>query len=206
MARSKSSANWLNEHVHDVYVHQAKADGYRARAAYKLIEINEKDRLIHPNTVLVDLGSAPGSWCQVASGLIGAEGKIFALDILEMPPVPHVTFIQGDFREETVLNTLIKALHGRPLDLVLSDMAPNMTGERHTDQARSYYLCELALEFAKERLKVGGDFVVKVFQGSDFQPYLKAMKAEFETVISRKPKASRDRSTEIYLIGKNKLP
>lgn len=203
-ARSKSSKAWLNEHVNDHYVHQAQKDGYRARAAYKLLEINEKDRLIQPGTVLADLGSAPGSWSQVAAKLAGGTGKVFALDILPMEPIAGVDFIQGDFRESTVLAEFEQLLADRPLDLVICDMAPNMAGNAVIDQTRSIYLCELALDFAAEHLKPGGTFLVKVFQGSGFQEFQAAMKSVFAAVATRKPEASRNRSNEIYLLGRNK--
>lgn len=202
--RSKSSKAWLNEHVNDHYVHMAQKDGYRARAAYKLLEINEKDKLIRPGTVLADLGSAPGSWSQVAAGLVGGKGQVFALDILPMDAVEGVSFIQGDFREDSVLAEFEAVLNKRPLDLVISDMAPNMSGNAVTDQARSYYLCELALDFAANHLKPGGNFLVKVFQGAGYQEYMAAMREVFATVQTRKPQASRNRSSEIYLLGKNK--
>lgn len=200
--KSKSSKLWINEHVNDHYVHMAKKDGYRARAAYKLLEINEKDKLIYPGIVLADLGSAPGSWSQVAAKIVGGSGQVFALDILPMDPLENVTFIQGDFREETVLNEFESLLQNRPLDLVISDIAPNMTGNAVTDQARSFYLAELALDFACQNLKEGGHFLIKVFQGAGYQEYLTAMRSAFEQVLVRKPKASRDRSNEIYLLGK----
>lgn len=202
--RSKSSKAWLNEHVNDHYVHMAQKDGYRARAAYKLLEINEKDKLIKSGTVLADLGSAPGSWSQVAAKLVGSSGEVFALDILPMDPIDGVSFIQGDFREDSVLAEFEALLAGRPLDLVICDMAPNMSGNTVTDQARSFYLCELALDFAAQHLKPGGSFLVKVFQGAGYQEYMSAMKALFGTVQTRKPEASRNRSSEIYLLGKNK--
>lgn len=204
MARSKSSNAWLKEHVNDHYVHMAQKDGYRARAAYKLLEINEKDKLIKPGTILADLGSAPGSWSQVAARIVGDSGKVFALDILPMAAIPDVAFIQGDFREQEVLEEFVAMLGGRELDLVISDMAPNISGMSGIDQARSYLLNELALEFARDHLKPGGHFLVKVFQGSDFQPYLQAMRDLFTEVVTRKPKASRDRSNEIYLLGKGR--
>ncbi|AVY93410.1 MAG: RlmE family RNA methyltransferase [Microvirgula sp.] len=202
MARSKTSAAWLHEHVNDHWVHQAQKDGYRSRAAYKLLEINEKDKLLRQGMTVADLGSAPGSWSQVAARIVGDHGRIFALDILEMAAIPGVDFIQGDFREDEVLARFEALLDGRPLDLVISDIAPNITGMSATDQARSAYLCELALEFARQHLKPGGHFLVKVFQGSEFNAYLAEMRSSFTQVVSRKPKASRDRSTEIYLLGK----
>jgi len=202
--RSKSSKAWLHEHVNDHYVHMAQKDGYRARAAYKLLEINEKDKLIKPGTVLADLGSAPGSWSQVAAKLVGNSGRVFALDILPMDEIEGVSFIQGDFREDEVLVQFETLLDARPLDLVICDMAPNMSGNDTIDQARSFYLCELALDFAREHLKTGGAFLVKVFQGSGYQEYMAAMREVFGTVQTRKPDASRNRSSEIYLLGKNK--
>ncbi|GGX95498.1 23S rRNA (uridine(2552)-2'-O)-methyltransferase RlmE [Vogesella fluminis] len=204
MARSKSSNAWLREHVNDHYVQMAQKDGYRARAAYKLLEINDKDKLIRPGTVLADLGSAPGSWSQVAARIVGDSGKVFAIDILPMDPIADVAFIQGDFRDDEVLEEFVTMLGGRQLDLVISDMAPNISGMSGIDQARSFHLNELALEFVRDHLKPGGSFLVKVFQGSDFQPYLKAMRELFGEVVTRKPKASRDRSSEIYLLGKDR--
>ena len=202
--RSKSSKAWLNEHVNDHYVHQAQKDGYRARAAYKLLEINEKDKLIKPGTVLADLGSAPGSWSQVAAQLAGGNGRVFALDILPMDEIAGVSFIQGDFREEGVLAEFESLLGQRALDLVICDMAPNMSGNAVTDQARSFYLCELALDFAAAHLKSGGSFLVKVFQGAGYQEFMAAMREVFGVVQTRKPEASRNRSSEVYLLGKNK--
>ena len=200
--RSKSSKAWLHEHVNDHYVHMAQKDGYRARAAYKLLEINEKDKLIKPGTVLADLGSAPGSWSQVAAKLVGNSGRVFALDILPMDEIEGVSFIQGDFREDEVLAQFETLLDGRPLDLVICDMAPNMSGNAVTDQARSFYLCELALDFAVNHLKTGGSFLVKVFQGAGYQEYMAAMREIFGTVQTRKPEASRNRSSEILFIRK----
>ena len=194
----------MHEHVNDPYVQRAQKDGYRARAAYKLLEINEKDKLIKSGTLLADLGSAPGSWSQVAAKLVGSSGQVFALDILPMERIDGVHFIQGDFREDEVLRQFENLLSNRPLDLVICDMAPNMSGNAVTDQARSYYLCELALDFARNHLKPGGSFLVKVFQGAGYQEYLAEMRSLFQTVQTRKPDASRNRSSEIYLLGKNK--
>ena len=194
----------MHEHVNDPYVQRAQKDGYRARAAYKLLEINEKDKLIKSGTLLADLGSAPGSWSQVAAKLVGSSGQVFALDILPMERIDGVHFIQGDFREDEVLRQFENLLCNRPLDLVICDMAPNMSGNAVTDQARSYYLCELALDFARNHLKTGGSFFVKVFQGAGYQEYLAEMRSLFQTVQTRKPDASRNRSSEIYLLGKNK--
>ena len=194
----------MHEHVNDPYVQRAQKDGYRARAAYKLLEINEKDKLIKSGTLLADLGSAPGSWSQVAAKLVGPTGQVFALDILPMERIDSVHFIQGDFREDEVLRQFENLLGNRPLDLVICDMAPNMSGNAVTDQASSYYLCELALDFARNHLKTGGSFLVKVFQGAGYQEYLAEMRSLFQTVQTRKPDASRNRSSEIYLLGKNK--
>ncbi|MBN3859073.1 23S rRNA methyltransferase [Neisseriaceae bacterium PsAf] len=202
-ARSKSSASWLNEHVNDHYVHLAKKDGYRARAAYKLLEINEKDNLLKPGLKVVDLGSAPGSWSQVAIRKMQNKGMLVALDILEMEPIEGVHFIQGDFTELSVLETLETYLNNDKLDLVISDIAPNITGMAIIDQAKSYYLAELALDFSKNHLKENGRFLVKVFQGSGYQEYLKLVKSYFKDVVVRKPQASRDRSTELYLLASN---
>ncbi|AOY01769.1 RlmE family RNA methyltransferase [Jeongeupia sp. USM3] len=204
MARSKTSNAWLKEHVNDHYVHQAQKDGYRARAAYKLIEINDKDRLIRPGMWIADLGAAPGSWSQVAAKLVGGNGRVFALDLLEMAFIPGVEFIQGDFRDDAVLEQYLALLGGRQVDLVICDIAPNITGNAVTDQARSMHLCELALQFVQDHLKPGGDFLVKVFQGYGYNEYMAEMRSTFTQVLTRKPKASRDRSTEMYLLGKQK--
>lgn len=206
MARSKTSNAWLQEHVNDHYVHLAQKEGYRARAAYKLLEIDEKDRLIKQGMWVADLGAAPGSWSQVAAKLVGNSGRVFAMDILEMPFIPGVEFLQGDFREDAVLEQFTNLLGGRQVDLVICDMAPNISGNAVTDQARSIYLCELALQFAQDHLKPGGNFLVKVFQGYGFNEYMATMRETFASVVSRKPKASRDRSSEIYLLGKQKRP
>ena len=200
--RTKSSGAWLNEHVHDPYVKLAQKQGYRARAAFKLLEINETDKLITADTVLADLGSAPGSWSQVAMESIGPRGRVFAMDILPMEPVKGVEFIQGDFREEEVLQQLVDLLNGQKLDLVISDIAPNMSGNTVTDHARSFYLCELAYDFAISHLKPGGHFLIKVFQGAGYQEYVKLLRESFAEVLVRKPKASRDRSNEIYLLAR----
>jgi 23S rRNA (uridine2552-2'-O)-methyltransferase len=204
MARSNSSNVWLQEHVNDHYVQMAKKDGYRARAAYKLIEIDDKDKLLKQGMWVADLGAAPGSWCQVAAQKVGPSGRVFALDILEMDPIRGVEFVQGDFRDDEVLAEFNSLLNGRQIDLVICDIAPNITGNADTDQARSMYLCELGLEFAREQLKPGGNFLVKVFQGYGFTEYMTAMRETFASVVTRKPKASRDRSPEVYLLGKQK--
>lgn len=202
MARSKSSNDWLREHVHDHYVHMAQKDGYRARAAYKLLEINEKDKLIRPGTVLADLGSAPGSWSQVAAERVGPSGRVVAVDLTAIEPLGGVIAVQGDFRDPGVVATLDRSLGGGRCDLVISDMSPNLSGIADADQARSLELCELALGFARRALKQQGSFLVKAFQGAGYLEFLRAMRAAFETVASRKPGASRERSSEMYLLGR----
>lgn len=204
MKRAKTSKAWMKEHVNDFFVKQAKKEGYRSRAAYKLLEINERDRILKPGMIVVDLGAAPGSWCQVVNQKLGGGGKIIALDILQMEPLPNVTFIQGDFGEDRALCELRDCLAGQRVDLVISDMAPNMSGIAVSDQAKSMYLAELALTFAAEQLNSGGNFLVKVFQGRDFDAYLCEMRKCFRNVLVRKPKASRDRSSELYLLGLGK--
>lgn len=194
----------MKEHVNDFFVKQAKKEGYRSRAAYKLLEITERDRILKPGLTVVDLGSAPGSWSQVASHKIGHSGKVIAVDILEMAPLPGVEFIQSDFREEYAVIELKKYLRDRQPDLVISDMSPNMSGIIISDQAKSMYLAELALAFSMEQLNYGGNFLVKVFQGRDFDQFLFDMRAGFKNVTIRKPKASRDRSNELYLLGLGK--
>ncbi|SOD40679.1 RlmE family RNA methyltransferase [Nitrosovibrio sp. Nv4] len=201
MKRSKTSKTWMKEHVNDFFVKQAKKEGYRSRAAYKLIEIAERDHLFRPGMTIVDLGAAPGGWSQVAAEKLGGKGRVIALDLLEMTALPGVTFIQGDFTEASVLEELKKHLEKYPLDLVISDMSPNITGIGVTDQARGMYLAELALEFSAERLNYGGNFLVKVFQGSGFEEFLRTMRTTFGRVVTRKPEASRGRSSEIYLLG-----
>jgi 23S rRNA (uridine2552-2'-O)-methyltransferase len=198
----------MQEHVNDEYVKRAQRDGYRARAAYKLIEIDDRDHLIKPGMTIVDLGSAPGSWSQVAVQRLKGQGKVIALDLLEMQPVSGVQFIQGDFREQAVLDQLEAALGGKPVDLVIADMAPNISGISDVDQANAMYLTELALDFSYKWLKPGGQFLVKVFNGSGFEEIVRNMRQGFDKVAARKPKASRDRSSEVYLLGtgrRNKL-
>lgn len=202
MKRSKTSKAWLREHINDVYVKRAKQEGFRSRAAFKLLEIDQRNRLLAPGMTVVDLGAAPGSWAQVVSQKIAPGGMLIALDILEMAPLPGVTMVQGDFREEATLSALQEILQGRAVDLVISDMAPNVTGIDLMDQARSMHLCELALDFALQCLKPGGCFLVKLFQGSGFEDFLRAMRQHFGQVVTRKPQASRGRSNEIYLLGK----
>lgn len=193
---------WMQEHVNDHWVQEAQRLGYRSRAAFKLIELDDKDDLLRPGITAVDLGAAPGSWSQVLRERIGARGAIFALDLLPMDPMPQVTFLQGDFRDDAVLEALETALAGRKVDLVVSDMAPNLSGIASADQARAVHLGELALEFATKWLQPGGDLVVKAFQGAGFPEFRRAMERSFDKVYARKPKASRDRSPETYLVGK----
>lgn len=201
MKRAKTSKAWMKEHVNDFFVKQARKEGYRSRAAYKLLEINERDHILKPGLIVVDLGAAPGSWSQVVSQKVGNTGKIIALDILEMASLPNVMLIQSDFREEQAILELKTLLGGQPAHLVISDMAPNMSGVAVSDQARSMHLAELALAFTMEQLNYGGNFLVKAFQGRDFDPFLREMRASFRSVVIRKPKASRDRSNELYLLG-----
>jgi 23S rRNA (uridine2552-2'-O)-methyltransferase len=203
MARSRSSGRWLSEHFSDEYVKQAQAQGYRSRAVFKLKELDERDRLFKPGMAVLDLGAAPGGWSQYAAERIGKSGKIIALDILPLEAIPGVVFIEGDFREEAVLEQLRAELAGQLPDIVLSDMAPNTTGVNAVDQARSMYLAELAMDTARELLKPGGSFVVKLFQGPDFDVYVKTARGLFGKVVVRKPKASRDRSPEVYLVGQS---
>ena len=191
----------MQEHVNDAFVKQAQKDGFRSRAAYKLMEIQEKYRLIKPGMNVVDLGSTPGSWSQVVSKLLQGNGHIIAMDLLPMNPIPRVDFIQGDFREEASLRELESYLNNSPIDLVISDMAPNITGIKTVDQPGAMYLTELALDFSLKWLKPGGHFLVKTFIGADFDELVKKMRPEFEKVITVKPKASRDRSSEVYLLG-----
>ena len=191
----------MQEHLNDAFVKQAQKDGYRARAAYKLIEIDDKDHLIKPGMAVVDLGSAPGSWSQVVAQRLKGQGKIIALDILPMVGIAGVDFIQGDFREDAVLAELEDRLNGQPIDLVISDMAPNISGISSVDQANAAYLTELAVDFSLKWLKPNGNFLVKVFIGSGFEEIVKLMRESFEKVVTRKPKASRDRSSEVYLLG-----
>jgi 23S rRNA (uridine2552-2'-O)-methyltransferase len=205
MKASKTSKQWMREHVKDPFVQLAQKEGYRSRAAYKLLEIDSKDRLLKPGTVVVDLGAAPGGWSQVAAAKVGRGGKVIALDLLPMDPLVGVDFIQGDFREDAVLKQLEDLLRGKPVGLVISDMAPNISGVASADQARAMHLAELAMEFALEHLKPGGSFLVKVFQGAGFEEFLKLMRSRFAKVVTRKPKASRDRSSEVYLLGSGKL-
>jgi 23S rRNA (uridine2552-2'-O)-methyltransferase len=204
MARSKSSHRWLREHFDDIYVKQAQAAGYRSRAVYKLKEINEKDKLIRPGMVIVDLGAAPGGWSQLTGELTGGNATIIALDILPMTGLPGVTFIQADFTSDEALTALEAALGGRPVDLVMSDMMPNISGQSVIDQPKSMYLAELALDFASQVLKPGGDFLIKVFQGEGFDQYVRSLRGQFRKIVTRKPKASRPRSREVYLLARHR--
>lgn len=200
MAKNKTSRQWVHDHINDPYVKQAQAQGYRSRAAFKLLQIDERDHLLAPGKVVVDLGSTPGGWSQVVSKKVAPGGRVIALDLLPMDPVPGVHFIHGDFREDEVLEQLVAALEGKPVGLVLSDMAPNLSGIAVTDQARSIHLLELALEFSRQYLKPGGDMLVKVFQGSGFEALRRDMEQLFSSVAVRKPDSSRDRSAEVYLL------
>ncbi|MBD3820683.1 MAG: 23S rRNA (uridine(2552)-2'-O)-methyltransferase RlmE [Thiotrichales bacterium] len=204
MARSKSSNEWLKEHFDDYYVNRAKQEGWRSRAIYKLQEIDEKDQLFKKGMTVVDLGAAPGGWSQWTSMQIGEEGRVFALDILPVDPFAGVTFIQGDFREDEVYQNLLDALDGRDVDLVMSDMAPNMTGNKGVDIPKSMYLVELCVELAEQVLKPGGDLLMKVFQGEGYDQLLTTLKGSYQKVLTRKPKASRARSKEIYLLARGK--
>lgn len=206
MKPSRTSKAWMQEHLNDPYVKLAQKEGYRARAAYKLMEIDDKDKLIKPGMTVVDLGSAPGSWSQVAVQRLKGQGKVIALDILEMQPIAGVIFIQGDFREESVLRLLEENLNKTQVDLVIADMAPNISGVKDVDQAGAAYLTELALDFSKEWLKPSGNFLVKVFIGAGFEEILQNMRQMFDKVVTRKPKASRDRSSEVYLLGLGRKP
>ncbi|MFT4046990.1 MAG: 23S rRNA (uridine(2552)-2'-O)-methyltransferase RlmE [Solimonas sp.] len=201
--RRPSSARWIAEHESDPYVQEARRLGYRSRAVFKLKEIQEKDKILKPGQIVVDLGAAPGGWSQYARPLLGARGQLFALDILPFDPIPAVDIIVGDFREDGVLHQLEARVGDLSVDVVLSDMAPNLSGIDIADQASSIYLCELALEFAKAHLKPRGTLLVKAFQGDGFDAYVRAMRDAFETVAIRKPKSSRARSSEVYLLARN---
>ncbi|UXI69720.1 23S rRNA (uridine(2552)-2'-O)-methyltransferase RlmE [Tahibacter amnicola] len=204
MSRSKSSHRWLQEHFNDPYVKKAQAEGYRSRAAFKLDELLERDRLLKPGMVVVDLGAAPGGWSQLVNERLKGQGRVIALDILPMQGISGVDFICGDFREDSVLKELEAQLGGAPVDLVLSDMAPNMSGVDVVDQARAMHLSELALEFAQNWLKPGGNFLIKLFQGVGFDDYVRNLRASFSRVSIRKPKASRARSNEVYALAQGK--
>lgn len=202
MARSKTSKKWLDEHVNDPYVKKAQVDGYRSRASYKLIEINEKDNLYRPGNSVLDLGSAPGGWSQVLAKAIGNKGRVVASDILPMDSIVGVSFIQGDFTEEAVYDQIVSELDDSKVDTVVSDMAPNISGVNATDQYTSIYLVELALDMARNVLKPGGNFCAKVFQGVGYEEYVKDVRSSFSKVVVRKPAASRPRSREVYIVAK----
>lgn len=202
MSRSKSSSRWMQEHFDDEYVKMAQAQGYRSRAVFKLKEIQEKDRFIKPGMNVVDLGAAPGGWSQFVRPILGKQSKLIALDILPMESIEGVVFIQGDFRETAVMGELTNILDAAPVDIVLSDMAPNMSGSKGIDQPNAMYLAELALDTAKNVLVKGGFFLVKVFQGEGFETFNRDVQQHFEKVVIRKPKASRPRSNEVYLLGR----
>jgi 23S rRNA (uridine2552-2'-O)-methyltransferase len=201
MARSKTSNAWLAEHFNDEFVKRARKEGYRSRAVYKLQEIDQRDRLLRPGMIVVDLGAAPGAWSQYLVERVGRTGRVIALDILPMEALPGVEVLEGDFTEAATLKTLLDALAGRPVDLVISDMSPNISGVDSADKARAMYLSELALDFAAQVLKPGGAFLMKVFQGSGFSELYKVIQGQFTRVVSRKPKASRARSAEIYVLA-----
>ncbi len=204
MARSKSSQLWLKEHFADPFVKKAQAEGMRSRAAYKLEELIERDKLLKPGMIVVDLGAAPGGWSQVVRRDLGSKGRVIAMDILEMPGIAGVDFIHGDFREDEAVLRLEAVVGGASVDLVLSDMAPNMSGVDSVDQARAMYLSELAVEFADKHLKKGGNFLIKLFMGEGFDAYMKDLKTRYTKVITRKPAASRRRSNEVYALATGK--
>ena len=204
MARSKSSQQWLKEHFADPFVKKAQAEGMRSRAAYKLEELIERDKLLRPGMIVVDLGAAPGGWSQVVRRDLGSKGRVIAMDILEMPGIAGVDFIHGDFREDEAVLRLEAVVGGASVDLVLSDMAPNMSGVDSVDQARAMYLSELAVEFADKHLKKGGNFLIKLFMGEGFDAYMKDLKTRYTKVITRKPAASRRRSNEVYALATGK--
>jgi 23S rRNA (uridine2552-2'-O)-methyltransferase len=201
VARSKTSLGWLKRHVNDPYVKQAQKDGYRSRASYKLLEVQEKYKLIRPGMSVVDLGAAPGGWSQVTSRLIGGQGRLIASDILEMDSIPDVTFIQGDFTEDAVLARILEAVGNSQVDLVISDMAPNMSGTPEVDMPKAMFLCELALDLAERILKPGGNFVIKIFQGEGFDVYLKDARKKFDKIQMIKPDSSRGSSREQYMLA-----
>lgn len=206
MARSKSSGRWLKEHFDDHYVKQSQKDGWRSRASYKLLEIQEKDRIFRPGSKVVDLGAAPGGWSQVAVQLVGEQGRVVASDILPMDAIAGVDFVQGDFTEEAVLEQILATIGADKVDLVISDMAPNMSGALSVDQPNAMYLVELALDLSRQVLRKGGIFLTKVFQGEGFDEYLRDMKSSFDKVQTRKPLASRARSREVYLLASGFKP
>jgi len=202
--RSKSSQRWLREHFADPFVKKAQAEGMRSRAAYKLEELLQRDKLLRPDMVVVDLGAAPGGWSQQVRKSLGERGRVLALDILEMPPLAGVEFLHGDFREQAVLSAFEAMLGDQPVDLVLSDMAPNKSGVDAVDQPRMMHLAELAMDFSDNHLKPGGAFLIKLFQGVGFDDYVREMRRRFDKVVIRKPEASRKRSPEVYALGQGK--
>lgn len=202
MARSKSSHRWLKEHFDDEFVKRAQREGYRSRAVYKLAEIQARYRLLKPGMAVVDLGAAPGGWSQYAAGLLGGRGRIIAMDLLPIEPLPGVTVVQGDFRDDDSLQQLLKSLEGKAVDLVMSDIAPNISGVDAVDIPRAMYLAELAADFAKQVLRPEGDLLVKLFQGEGFDALLRDLREHFQTVVVRKPKASRPRSREVYALAR----
>lgn len=202
MVRSKSSQRWLKEHFNDPYVKLAQEKGYRSRAVFKLLEIQERDRIILQGMTVVDLGAAPGGWSETAKALVGDKGQIYALDILPMNPIPGVEFIQGDFTKPEIFEKLLHLINNRKVDLVISDIAPNITGMSEVDQPRAMYVAELAADFANNTLKQGGVFLVKVFQGEGFDYYLKSLRLHYMKVQIRKPKSSRARSKEVYILAR----
>ena len=204
MGTSKSSRRWLDRHVNDPYVQRARREGYRSRAAYKLLELQEKDQLIRRGMRIVDLGAAPGGWSQVAATLAGGRGRLIAMDLLAMEPIAGVELLQGDFRDDADFQRLDALLGGEPVDLVLSDMAPNVSGMKAVDQPRMMYLVELAADFAGRVLKPGGALVVKAFQGEGFDAIVKALRADYQRVVTRKPASSRSNSKEVYLVAKGR--
>lgn len=206
MKRQAKTHDWHHRHVNDPYVRQANEQGWRSRAAFKLMQIDDRDHLLKPGQIVVDLGCAPGGWCQVAANRMKGQGRIVGIDLLEMTGLNHVTFIQGDFTEDAALAELEAALQGRRVNLVLSDMSPNISGVTLSDQARVYALAELALDFAVHHLETDGALLIKVFQGAGFETFVKAMRAVFVKVATRNPDASRDRSRESYLLGRGLKP
>jgi 23S rRNA (uridine2552-2'-O)-methyltransferase len=202
MPRTKSSQRWLARNAKDKYVKRARQEGARSRAIYKLEEIDRRDRLLHPGMTVVDLGAAPGGWSQYVKSRVGDSGRVLALDILPMEPIVGVEFIEGDFTEPPVLDLLVQRLQGKPVDLVISDMAPNMTGVASVDQARSMNLAELTLEFSDKSLMPGGSLLIKTFQGAGFNEFYAQLRHRFEKLTTRKPSASRAESKEIYLLGR----
>lgn len=204
MGRSKSSHQWLKAHFDDEYVKRAQREGFRSRAVYKLAEIQQKDHVLRPGMTVVDLGAAPGGWSQYAARILGGKGRIIALDILAMDALPGVEFLQGDFREDEILGRLVEMLGGDRVDLVMSDMAPNISGIDAVDQPRSMYLSELAADFAAQVQGRGGSLLFKAFQGEGFDEFIRVLRGQYEKVLIRKPRASRPRSREVYVLGKGR--